>query len=29
MPNINVPGKADSKYFMIRPEKWNKRIEEK
>ena len=29
MPNINVPGKADPKYFMMRLEKWNKKIEEK
>ena len=28
-PTINVPGKADPKYFMIRLEKWNKKIEEK
>ena len=29
MPTINVPGKADPKYFMMRLEKWNKKIEEK
>ena len=28
-PTINVPGKSDPKYFMIRLEKWNKKIEEK
>ena len=28
-PTINVPGKADPKYFMMRLEKWNKKIEEK
>jgi len=28
-PTINVPGKADPKYFMLRLEKWNKKIEEK
>jgi len=28
-PTINVPGKADPKFFMMRLEKWNKKIEEK
>jgi hypothetical protein len=28
-PVINVQGKADPKYFMMRLEKWNKKIEEK
>ena len=28
-PNINVQGKADPKYFMMRLEKWNKKMEEK
>ena len=28
-PTINVQGKADSKYFMMRLEKWNKKMEEK
>ena len=29
MPTINVPGKADPKYFMMRLQKWNKKIEDK
>ena len=29
MPTINVPGKADPKFFMMRLEKWNKKMEEK
>ena len=28
-PKINVQGKADPKYFMMRLEKWNKKMEEK
>ena len=28
-PTINVQGKADPKYFMMRLEKWNKKMEEK
>ena len=28
-PMINVQGKADPKYFMMRLEKWNKKMEEK
>lgn len=28
-PTINVPGKADPKYFMMRLEKWSKKIEDK
>ena len=29
MPKINVPGKADPKYFMMRLQKWSKKIDEK
>ena len=29
MPTINVPGKADPKYFMMRLQKWSKTIEDK
>ena len=28
-PKINVQGKSDPKYFMMRLEKWNKKMEEK
>ena len=28
-PKINVPGKSDPKYFMMRLEKWSKKIEDK